>query len=84
MSVTFPDASRNAEPPANTTKTAYEIMEITRDSSVPFGIDLAGSFKSPDMLAPACIPVTNGLIQTKILYEKNFSIKQCPFKRTND
>ena len=29
-------------------------------ASVPRGIERAGSFRSPDMLAPAMIPVTAG------------------------
>lgn len=36
------------------------MAEIKRASKVPFGIELAGSFKSPEMLAPACSPVTDG------------------------
>lgn len=57
-SVILPDASRTAEPPANKTNNTYENMEINKDKSVPFGIELAGSFKSPEILAPAWIPVT--------------------------
>lgn len=57
-SVIFPDASRKAEPPANTTNAAYEMAEISNASSVPFGIELAGSFRSPEIFAPACNPVT--------------------------
>lgn len=57
-SATLPEASRRADPPANTTNAAYEIAEIIRASNVPFGIELAGSLKSPEMFAPACKPVT--------------------------
>lgn len=63
----FPDASRIAEPPANITKTAYENAEISRASNVPFGIDRAGSFKSPEILAPACRPVTKNDHPFKII-----------------
>lgn len=57
-SVTLPDASRNADAPAKTTNAAYEIAEINKAKSVPFGIELPGSFKSPEIFAPACNPVT--------------------------
>lgn len=52
-SVTFPDASRTAEPPANTTNTPYDIIDINNDKRVPLGIELAGSLRSPEILAPA-------------------------------
>lgn len=55
---TTPDASRAAAPPAKTTNTAYEMAEINRARSVPLGIERLGSFKSPEMFAPACSPVT--------------------------
>lgn len=48
-----PEASLRAAPPADTTNKAYELMEIAIDSIVPFGIAEAGSFKSPQILAPA-------------------------------
>lgn len=62
-----PDASRDAAPPAKTTKTAYEMAESKRASSVPFGIELAGSFKSPEMFAPACSPVTKSVTNENII-----------------
>lgn len=46
-------ASRKADPPAQTTNAAYEMAEINSANSVPFGIDEAGSFKSPEIFAPA-------------------------------
>lgn len=58
MSTTFPDASRMAEAPAKTTNTAYEMADIKRANKVPFGIELAGSLRSPEIFAPACRPVT--------------------------
>ena len=48
-----PVASRIAAPPANITNTAYETIEMSKAKSVPFGIDSAGFFKSPEILAPA-------------------------------
>lgn len=46
-------ASLRAEAPAQTTKAAYEMAEINNANNVPLGIELAGSFKSPDIFAPA-------------------------------
>lgn len=63
---TKPDASRAAAPPAKITKTAYEMADIKRARSVPFGIELAGSFKSPEMFAPACSPVTKSKQNIKV------------------
>lgn len=57
-SVAFPGASRMAEPPAKTTNNAYDMADINRANNVPFGIELAGSFRSPEIFAPACKPVT--------------------------
>lgn len=51
-------ASRNAEPPAKITNAAYEIAEMSNANKVPFGIELPGSFRSPEIFAPACKPVT--------------------------
>lgn len=59
-SVTLPEASLIAAPPANITKIPYDIIDIRSANIVPLGIALAGSFKSPQMFAPACIPVTLG------------------------
>lgn len=50
-SVEFPLASRTAAPPANITNTMYDVADIKRANNVPFGMELAGSFKSPDILA---------------------------------
>lgn len=43
-SVTFPDASRSAAPPAATTNSPYEIIEMSRANIVPLGMALAGSY----------------------------------------
>lgn len=56
----LPDASRNAAPPENSTNSTYDIIEMSSDRSVPFGIALAGSFRSPEIFAPAWMPVTLG------------------------
>lgn len=58
ISVTFPDASRIAEPPAKITNAAYDMADINKASNVPFGIELPASLKSPEIFAPACNPVT--------------------------
>lgn len=42
-SVMLPDASRNADPPEKNTNSTYEIIEMSSDSRVPFGMALAGS-----------------------------------------
>uniref|UniRef100_A0A1A9Z8H5 G-patch domain-containing protein n=1 Tax=Glossina pallidipes TaxID=7398 RepID=A0A1A9Z8H5_GLOPL len=49
----LPDASRTAAPPANMTNMAYEIMDKSKAQKVPFGIASPGSFRSPQILAPA-------------------------------
>lgn len=66
-SVMLPDASRIAEPPANTTNNAYDVIEISSDKRVPFGMDLPGSRKSPEIFAPAWMPVTNKQTNNKII-----------------
>ncbi|KAI9576237.1 hypothetical protein GQX74_014297 [Glossina fuscipes] len=49
----LPEASRTAAPPANITNMAYEIMDKSKAQKVPFGIASPGSFRSPQILAPA-------------------------------
>uniref|UniRef100_A0A1A9VB45 Uncharacterized protein n=1 Tax=Glossina austeni TaxID=7395 RepID=A0A1A9VB45_GLOAU len=49
----LPEASRTAAPPANMTNMAYEIMDKSKAQKVPFGIASPGSFRSPQILAPA-------------------------------
>lgn len=60
ISVTFPEASRKAALPANIANTTYDIMDIVTAINVPLGIAEPASFRSPQIFAPAWIPVTLG------------------------
>ena len=57
---TIPDASRATTAPMTQHMARYETEVIPMAINVPFGTAEEASFKSPDRLAPARIPVAAG------------------------
>ena len=72
---TGPMASRTMHHPAIQATTKYVIVVVRIDSKVPFGMARWASRRSPEMLAPARIPVAAGKKMAKT--EKNV----CPSRK---